>query len=291
MHSYLRAVGFSNITERKKMKEIIMDVVETYDEKVVVENHPDGVFVEFSKNYGCDCGITVCGQYDENNEFEVAYSFPFFRGTGITTQESVVIERHADKESFAGACDDLRIGVTLIFYLQNAAEYMLEKHKSSMFPGGQPLTLSGLAREGKILFPVEKDKEAVKVERELTKNRNHLMAAARNGVEEAMESLTMDDMDTYSMISRRITTDDVFTIVDSYFMPYGIECDQYNILGEILDYMTFRNIVTGEEICQLTVDCNDMQFDICINKKDLLGEPKVGRRFKGLIWLQGQLHF
>lgn len=291
MHSYLRAVGFSNITERKKMKEIIMDVVETYDEKVVVENHPDGVFVEFSKNYGCDCGITVCGQYDENNEFEVAYSFPFFRGTGITTQESVVIERHADKESFAGACDDLRIGVTLIFYLQNAAEYMLEKHKSSMFSGGQPLTLSGLAREGKILFPVEKDKEAVKVERELTKNRNHLMAAARNGDEEAMESLTMDDMDTYSMISRRITTDDVFTIVDSYFMPYGIECDQYNILGEILDYMTFRNIVTGEEICQLTVDCNDMQFDICINKKDLLGEPKVGRRFKGLIWLQGQLHF
>ena len=55
--------------------------------------------------------------------------------------------------------------------------------------------------------------------------------------------------------------------------------------------MTFKNIVTGEEICQLTVDCNDMQFDICINKKDLLGEPEVGRRFKGLIWLQGQLHF
>lgn len=291
MHSYLRAVGFSNITERKKMKEIIRDVIETYDEKVAVENHPDGVFVEFSKNYGCDCGITVCGQYDENNEFEVEYSFPFFRGTGITTQESVVVERHADKESFAGACDDLRIGVTLIFYLQNAAEYMQEKHKCSMFPGGQPLTLSGLSREGKILFPVEKDKEAVKVERELTKNRNHLMAAARNGDEEAMESLTMDDMDTYSMISQRITTDDVFTIVDSYFMPYGIECDQYNILGEILDYMTFRNIVTGEEICQLTVECNDMQFDVCINKKDLLGEPEIGRRFKGLIWLQGQLHF
>ena len=36
-------------------------------------------------------------------------------------------ERHADKESYAGACDDLRIGVTLIFYLQNLAEYMLEK--------------------------------------------------------------------------------------------------------------------------------------------------------------------
>lgn len=44
-----------------------------------------------------DCGITVCGQYDEDNEFHVEYSFPFFRGTGITSQESVVVERHAEK--------------------------------------------------------------------------------------------------------------------------------------------------------------------------------------------------
>lgn len=290
MHSYLKAVGFSNVTKRSEMQEIIQDVIKTYDEKIAVENHPDGVFVEYSKNYGCDCGITVCGQYDEDNEFHVEYSFPFFRGTGITTQEHVVIERHAEKESFAGACDDLRIGVTLIFYLQNPAEYMLEKYKGN-YLGNQPLTLTGLASEGTILFPVQKDKEAVKVERELTKNRNNLIAAARNGDEEAMESLTMEDMDTYSMISERIVTDDVFTIVDSYFMPYGIECDQYNIMGEILDIMSFKNILTGETIYQMTIESNDMQFDICINKNDLLGEPAVGRRFKGIIWLQGQLHF
>lgn len=291
MHSYLKAVGFSNITKRSEIQEIIRDVIRTYDEKVAVENHPDGVFVEFSKNYGCDCGITVCGQYDEDHRFHVEYYFPFFRGTGITTQEHVVIEKHAEKESFAGACDDLRIGVTLIFYLQNPAEYMLERQKITYPMDHQPLTLTGLAREGTILFPVQKDKEAVKVEQELTKNRNNLIAAARNGDEEAMESLTMEDMDTYSMISERIATDDVFTIVDSYFMPYGIECDQYNVMGEILEVTSFRNILTGEEICQMTVECNDMQFDICINRKDLLGEPQAGRRFKGIIWLQGQMHF
>ena len=169
MHSYLKAVGFSKITKRNEIKEIIHDVIENYDEKIAVENHPEGIFVEYSKNYGCDCGITVCGQYDEENEFHVEYYFPFFRGTGITTQEHVTVERHAEKESFAGACDDLRIGITLIFYLQNAAEYMLERYKGNVSLGNQPLTLSGLAAEGKILFPVQKDKEAVKVERELTK--------------------------------------------------------------------------------------------------------------------------
>ena len=291
MHSYLRAVGFSKITKRSSIRQIITDVVENYDDKTIVKDHTEGVFAEFSKDYGCDCGITVCGQYDENNVFYPDYYFPFFRGTGITTQENVIIERHTEKESFAGACDDLRIGVTLIFYLQNAAEYMKEKYKSGMLPDGQPLTLSGLAREGKILFPVEKDKEAVKAERELTKNRNHLIAAARNGDEEAMESLTMEDMDTYSMISQRIVTDDILSIVDSYFMPYGIECDQYSVMGEIIDYMTFENIITGEKICQITIECNDMQFDVCINREDLLGELKIGRRFKGIIWLQGQLHY
>ena len=291
MHNYLKAIGFSKIKKRSEIRELIRDVVKTYDEKLTVEDHEDGVFAEFSKNYGCDCGITVCGQYDENNRFYPEYYFPFFRGTGITTTESVIIERHAEKESFAGACDDLRIGVTLIFYLQNAAEYMLESKKYSFMQENVPLTLSALASEGKILLPVQKDKEAVKVEREMAKNRSNLIAAARNGDEEAMESLTMEDMDTYSMISQRIVTDDVFTIVDSYFMPYGIECDQYNVMGEILEYTMFKNILTGEDICQLTIESNDMQFDVCINKSDLLGEPAVGRRFKGLIWLQGQMHF
>ena len=291
MHSYLRAVGFSKVTRRAEMQDIIREVVRQYDEKHIVEDHEDGTFAEFSKYYGYDCGITVCGQFDENHRFYPDYSFPFFRGTGITTQEHTVIERHADKESFAGACDDLRIGVTLIFYLQNAAEYMLQLKKSPIPLENQPITISALASEGKILLPVQKDKEAVIVEKEMAKNRSNLIAAARNGDEEAMESLTMEDMDTYSMISQRIVTDDVFTIVDSFFMPNGIECDQYSVMGEILECSSCRNSKTGEEICQLTIESNDMQYDVCINREDLLGEPEPGRRFKGLIWLQGQMHF
>lgn len=289
MHSYLRTIGFSNLS-KSELEEILEEVVTNYDEKFVTESFSDHLYAEFSKNYGCDCGITVCGEYDENNEFQMEYYYPFLRGTGVTTQENVIIEKHADKESYAGACDDLRIGVTMIFYLQNGIEYIHERNKMNLGQSGMPLTLSGLAKEGKILLPVKKDKKQVAREKELAKNRFSLIAAARKGDEEAMENLTMDDIDTYSMISKRIVTEDVFTIVDSYFMPYGIECDKYNVMGEIVDCVSFRNILTGEEIYQMTIESNDMQFDICINKDDLLGEPQVGRRFKGIIWLQGHLH-
>lgn len=41
----------------------------------------------------------------------------------------------------------------------------------------------------------------------------------------------------------------------------------------------------------MTINCNDLIFDVCINEEDLMGEPKVGRRFKGNIWLQGKIAF
>ena len=291
MHSYLRTVGFSKVKSRKEMQEIIQDVINTYDEKIAVENHPDGVFVQYSKNYGCDCGITVCGQYDEDNEFHVEYSFPFFRGTGITSQESVVVERHAEKESYAGICDEVRLGVTLIFYLQNVADYLAVKNNKFYISQANGTVLAALSTEGKILLPINKDEHKQKLTEQTMNERNGLIAAARKGDEDAIENLTLEDIDTYSLLSRRVQHEDILSIVDSYFMPYGIESDQYSILGEIMDCRLLQNSYTEENVYAIDIKCNDVEFPICINQKDLIGEPAVGRRFKGNIWLQGSINY
>ena len=290
MHSYLRAVGFSDIS-KKEMKEIINEIVRDYDEKMIVDEDNHRLFAEISKSFGYDCGITVCGEYDENDEFQEEYYFPYFRGTGITTREDVIVERRSEKECFSGACDDVRIGVTLIFYLANAGKYLSEKYKNSIDDKRTTVTLSGLSTEGKILLPIRKNMEQIDRDHQVTRKREQLIHEARNGNEEAMENLTMEDMDTYSMISRRIANEDVFSIVDSYFMPYGMECDRYNVMGEIEELVETKNELTGEKLYQMTINCNELQFDICMNKQDLMGEPQVGRRFKGVIWLQGNLNF
>ena len=49
--------------------------------------------------------------------------------------------------------------------------------------------------------------------------------------------------------------------------------------------------MTGEEIYMMALSCNDLVFDVCINKKDLYGEPLAGRRFRGTIWMQGIINF
>lgn len=290
MHSYLRAVGFSDIS-KKDLSELIKEIVQNYDEKMVVDEDNHRLFAEISKSFGYDCGITVCGEYDEDDEFQEEYYFPYFRGTGITTREDVMVERRSEKECFSGACDDVRIGVTLIFYLANAGQYLTEKYKGALNQGRTTVTLSALSTDGKILLPIQKNIEQMERDQQTTKKRAQLIHEARKGNEEAMENLTMEDMDTYSMISRRIVNEDVFSIVDSYFMPYGMECDRYNVMGEIVELMETQNEWTGEKLYQLTINCNDLRFDVCMNKNDLMGEPQVGRRFKGVIWLQGNLNF
>ena len=44
-------------------------------------------------------------------------------------------------------------------------------------------------------------------------------------------------------------------------------------------------------VYDLTISCSDMLFHVGIAQKDLMGEPKVGRRFKGQIWMQGTAKF
>lgn len=290
MHAFLKTVGFSGLKNKKDLDAVLKDVLENYDTKKIVENEKHYSFVEFSREYGYDCGITVCGEYDENGEFQMEYYHPYFTGGQITTYEDVSVERHAATESYAGGCDDLRLGITLIFHLINAADYLNGRKEPKELNSQPPLRLSGLARDGMILLPVRKDPEKVAKEKDFWQQKSSLLAAARDGDEDAIESLTMEDIDTYAMISRRIVHEDVLSIVDNYFMPYGLECDQYSILGEITDVSRTVNSMTGEKLWQMSILCNDVPLDICINEKDLLGEPETGRRFKGQIWLQGTIN-
>lgn len=114
--------------------------------------------------------------------------------------------------------------------------YVRAKNSNNLPIRGTTLTLSALSLSGTIMMPLKKTEKDLIRNQQTLRDRSQLLNAARNGDEEAIENLTLDDMDTYSAISKRIHKEDVFTLVDTYFMPYGVECDQYSVLGEIIDY-------------------------------------------------------
>lgn len=291
MHKYLRAVGFSSITKRKELETLIRICANEATERAYTSNSDDTMLAVFSKDFAPGMGISICGEYDENNHFSYDYSFPYLKGNGISSYDDLTIERHADKISFAGVCDDINIGVSLIFYLQNMIPYIRTLNCNQLPLMGTSLTLSALSVKGSIMMPLKKDEKQKQQANRENKSRKQLVEAARKGEIDAIESLTLEDMDTYSTISKKIQKEDVFSIVDTYFMPYGIECDQYSVLGEILDLELVENYITKEKIYKMEILCNGLKFDLCINKMDLFGEPAIGRRFKGYIWLQGFINF
>jgi len=286
MHKFLRAIGFSDM-KKKDMEFLLQEIVERPEIMKVTTDSEGNEFAELSCEYGSGFGIMIRGTYNEEDEFCTDYYFPFLEPRDVGTEEYVEIEKHADKESYAGVCDELRLGVTLIFYLQNVADYLAECKLYGSKNTRRGAQLAALASEGKILLPIaERAKESEAADQK-KREHNKLIAKAREGNEEAIESLTIEDMDTYSLLNQRIHKEDILSIVSTSFMPYGIESDQYSVIGDITDIRREENKLSHEFIYILTITCNEIVFDVCINEKDLLGEPMIGRRFKGNIWLQG----
>lgn len=291
MHQYLKAIGFNNIHTRKDLKKLLSETEENFTHQTVVSYRKGEDFCEFQKEYGQGIGISVCGELTEDEKFERAYYFPYFTGSGITTYADITVERKIEKEQYVGLCEDAKVGISLIFTIQNGIEYMRER-KAGFVEGVQTsVTFSGLALSGMILLPVVKNEQQIQWEKAASDNRRELMNAARNGDQTAIETLTLDDMDMYSKMSKRLKNEDVFTIVDTYFMPYGAECDIYSIMGEILAVRERINGATGVRLYQMKLSVNELQFDVCVPADEVMGQPEIGRRFKGVIWLQGYINF
>lgn len=291
LHNYLRAIGFGKLTDRKELQRLLTDIVVNGTDRAYTANGETTLLAEFGRDFAEGMGIAVCGEFDEDNRFTYDYYYPYLRGNIISSQEDVTVERHAAQESYAGVCDDIKVGVSLIFYLQNMIPYVKAQNSGILPVRGTTLTLTALSVKGSIMMPIMKTEKDLIRNKKTFQNRSQLINAARNGDEDAIESLTLDDMDTYTTISRRIQKEDVFSLVDTYFMPYGVECDHYSILAEIVECSLVKNNLTEEEIYLMTLNCNDLIFEMCINREDLYGEPAAGRRFKGIIWMQGYINF
>ena len=290
MHRFLRAVGFSMYQKRKEIESLIHDLTEQAENIKKLRVEKDAELFRIRAEVAPDMGLAICGVVEEDGSLRTDYYYPYLVSRDISSTADCSIQRHTEKETYAGLLDEYKVGISLIFYIDNAMEYQ-EKKIRKEFKDVSSACLTGLAVSGKILLPVQKTAKQIEKAKVASKNRSSLLEAAKNGDEDAMETLTIEDIDLYSQISRRIMKEDIYSIIDSCFMPCGIECDQYSVIGEILNVDCKTNRITGEEVYDLKLDCNDMIFHVGIRKEDLKGEPTVGRRFKGQIWMQGTVNF
>lgn len=287
MHSYLRAVGFSDMKNRSDFEKIVGMVMESPTEKITRNMENKIKFTEMKKDFLRNVGIGIVGEYDEKGFFYLGHYFPYCRGTYISAKEDVCINKRVDTDAYTGMYDDMRFGVSMIFYLQNVANVIQKGRMLEGVARGVQISLSALSVEGKIILGLSQNETQLRHSKEDSAQRKRLIAEAKQGNQEAIDSLTLEDIDTYAMVSRRVRTEDLYSIVENSFIPYGSESDNYSILATILEYEMVKNPLTQEELYLMVLSCNEMVFNLCMNKKDLQGMPMVGARFKGNIWMQG----
>lgn len=289
MHKFLRTIGFSKIQTDMQLEPLIERAVNEKNKTLVINGTEGSVIEQYQLPVAPSMGIAVVGERTRDGVFHRNYYFPYMRSYDGTLTEAGSVERHLEKETYAGVLEDFRSGITLIFYLTNSVQ-LRELVKMQMHVRARQAFLTGLACEGKILLPIEK-KEDVETRKSRSNERRSLVEAARQGDQEAINTLTETDINMYNEAQHRLLTEDLYSIVETSFMPTGVECDIYSILGEIVSLRVKENVYTHENVVDMKVSCNDCIFHVAINESDLEGVPQVGRRFKGKIWMQGNLEF
>ncbi|MCI6676023.1 MAG: DUF3881 family protein [Clostridiales bacterium] len=293
MHSFLRSIGFHSYVKKREIEKVLNDIAANPDEKVVVPFDDDNNITVLRKATAPDMGIILYGETDETGEFHMEYYYPYLYSDQVSTTVECMLKKQGGRESYAGLCEDYHVGVSLIFYLTNIIEMHREKLKRRAIPKVEGVQLAALAECGKILLPVAKTKKQAQDSWNQFQDRTRLIEQARNGDDKAINMLTMQEVKLCENIKRQIEEKkaDIYTIVDSFFMPTGVECDNYSIMGDIEDVQMVKNEITEENVYNLLVNCNHIRFHVAIQEDDLMGAPAPGRRFKGKVWMQGRALF
>ena len=290
MHTYIRSIGFSKKESQVDIENLVKNVVLQADSVKTIIKDNGNIFVEYKKNFGENIGIIVRGEEDEKGTFHIGTYFPFLKSSfkeGLQ-EEEIYINKKVDSDAYTGMCDDNHVGVSLIFYMQNIENY-IKSNVTRLTLNNKKIKLVALASSGKIILPTQKriySHIASKIDNAV---KNQLMDEAKNGDLQALDILSMSDMDNNAALQERIKHEDLFSIVETSFIPYGSESDLYTILGNILSSRQLKNEETGELIWVLKIVCNDIPMEVAINADDLMGFPSPGMRFKGVIWMQGEL--
>jgi hypothetical protein len=236
------------------------------------------------------CGVTLMGTR-VGEEFRLEHYFPFIKSDDVTSRDACEVSRKGGQDAYLVSSEDARFGITTIFHLANPEEFFKKKLQLDKTYPVKGCCMTGLCVQARVLLPLEKTMEQEHAQKEDSRYRTRLVQEARAGSEDAMEELTNLEMETMNLVNQHIYQKDLYSVIDSFFMPYGVECDQYMMMGDILSIQELTNSCTGERFYKMQVRANDIEMNLGVLAADLVGQPAVGRRIKCQIWLQGTVEF
>jgi len=286
---YINALGFSEYDTKEKAEKLVSSIINDPTTRYISNYSSDEIKVEYYKEYGENFGLLVRGTLNENEELAVNSLIPYSVGRSVTDTHEIDVVKGEQKDTYNVFCEESKTGTPISFFLQNIIDYLEIERKEDVYIKG--VRLIAFSIEGTIIFPIEKDEMDILIEEEEISMREVLLQKAREGNEDAIMQLEEEALEASEILQERLKNEDLLSVLEGFFVPIEDSEDIYSILGNIEEVDEVINQKTGEKIYVLKVKCMNINLDIWINEKNLIGKPYVGMRFKGTSWVHGLIDF
>ncbi|MEG0388989.1 MAG: DUF3881 family protein [Niameybacter sp.] len=296
MESPLNVVGFAKANMKHDVEEIIQGILNHPTKQRAIELAPKLIFAEYlrelAENTYLIVRVMIRKNENDNEEPDVTvYDCDALVKAEYNLQlQEVHVEKidEDDEEDtdYYVVCEEKETSMEIVFVLQNTIEYLEGVRKGESI---QEVNIVGVASEGTIILPIEKDEEEERIEKEERDKLRAIIQKMKDGDEEARELLEKEEKELDLQLKERLKEEDFLTVMSGYFMPATFEDAVYAILGDITKIKQRKNKLTDEVMYVLTLAVNDMPMEVVINAKELIGMPTIGMRFVGTCWVQGQV--
>ena len=287
-HTFLRSIGFESVKTRDQEKALVDWVLENPSRMSVVSLDREMNLAMAEKDVNGHAGIAVVGAIGEQGSLVPEYYFPYLGATHISSTAPLSYEKTATRDGFSGMCEDDRLGLALIFDVKNVPEVIRDQQDLQLgSPSFRRVMLSMLLKEATVLLPISDRKKAPATSRRTFEKR--LGEAEEQGDLEAVGRLAREEMMRFGRAVQRIHETDILTVVESFFMPYGMESYSYYFLGDILSSALILNEITKERFYRMVVSVNGVEFTAAVHENDLQGVPAAGMRLRAKGMLMGEL--
>ena len=167
---------------KKKDIEKLLDLLERQPSMTkCVQVDEDSNVCEMRTEVAPGLGISIVGELNDDGDFEREFYFPYLESNIVGSTEECSVQRHTEKETYSGMVDENKVGITLIFYIQNFLEFrekMLDKEHHSKIGS---VCFSGMSIGGKILLPIKKSQKQIQKAKVAAKDRSSLIEAGSDG--------------------------------------------------------------------------------------------------------------
>ena len=130
MHKYMRTIGFSQYTSRQDLDKLLKKLVKDASKSDILKESDGEIFCELRAQTAPGMGVAIAGRLSQRGIFKQEYYFPYVESSQVTSTADCSIQRHTERETFAGLLDEYRVGISLIFYMENSMEYRLRLKNS-----------------------------------------------------------------------------------------------------------------------------------------------------------------